>query len=305
MEFEGPNIMEFKGPNLAPEQLKESLKRITTHDYSRGGLEFDDQVLSDYINELNFLTPPDTPALSRRLRDHPAAALLQDEKLQKLGLLRARIENVRAAILRDTSQNCLNLPALLVAAPVIAVPCTQLFAEGYYSDINEILLKASQLVSKRTVDELERIRLSLEAEYHKSLSTWKPSDEEWNTVEAIVHSRTDRNIQIRDRTEPTNPAFVIPPDVSKGHTLITPNPELRTLNKTTGRIPGPRRGPRRGNSYQGDQRGRRTSHGGQHTPASETGSRYRESPAEHGRVDHQSPDLGFRRRSQQFRRQRN
>jgi hypothetical protein len=290
--------MEFRGPNLTPEQLKESLTRINTHDYSREGLEFDDQVLADYINEL---TPPATPALSRRLQDHPAAALLQNEKLQKLGLLRARIENVRAAILRDTSQNCSTLPALLVAAPVIAVPCTQLFAEGYYSDINEILLKASQLVSKRTVDELERIRLSLEAEYHKTLSTWKLSDEEWNTVEAIVHSRTDRNIRIRDRTEPTNPAFVIPPDVSKGHTLITPNPELRTLNKTTGRIPG----PRRGNGYQGDQRGRRTSHGGHHTPASEAGSRHRESPAEHGRVDHQSPDLGFRRRSQQFRRQRN
>jgi hypothetical protein len=291
MAEKDPHFYPFKGPEISPEQLREAFKRLGSQDWQDRSTED-----IDLVNYVTFdLTPEGKRSLPRKLETHPAAALLLDQKVQKLGILRARIENIRAAIFRDTYQNCSALPALLVAAPVIAVPCTQLFAEEYYKDINKILLLASRMVSERTISELERIRLILEAEYNETLKSWQPSDEEWEAVRSIVESRTDHNITLRDRTSPENPAFVIPPDVTKGHTLITPNPELRTLNKTTGRIPGKRRS---------DQRGRRTSHGGYYTPVSETGSRTRESPVELGRMDHQSPDLGFRRRNQQSRRPR-
>jgi hypothetical protein len=181
------------------------------------------------------------PWQSIRLESRPDPEALLNPKVQQLGLLRARIENNRRAIIRDTAKSTSGLPAYLVSAPVITVPCTQLFSDKFYTDINELLGEASKNLSARIIREMHRITSDLEAEFQQILVDWAPTEAEEIAVEAVYRSRIDLNIRIQDRPTIENPAFLIKPDASKGHTLITPNPELRTLYKTAGRIPNQRK----------------------------------------------------------------
>lgn len=191
------------------------------------------------------ITMPGPTSMPNNWNNHPAGLelaayprleLLRDERVQKLGIIRARITNIRAAIIRDTGLNATSLPAHLISAPVIAVPCTHLFDEQYYLDCNKLLREASLALSQRTVEELERIRLGLEAEYNAILAGWQPTREEIEAVKSIADHRTEKN-KISERAVPENPAFLLAPDPAKGHTLIVPNPELRTLNKSGNRRP--------------------------------------------------------------------
>ena len=199
---------------------------------------------------------PPSSAASLAFSEHPNLALLQNERVQKLGLLKARITNIRNAIYRDTAKDTSGLPAYLVTAPVITVPCTHLFSDAYYKETNQMLLETSKRLSSRTAEELERIRHDLEGEYQHHLDSCDLTEEEIAAVTAIAAARTDQNIRIQDRPPIRDPSFLIRPDATKGHTLITPNPELRTLHKTASRIPSQRRTYGPPSNQQQDQRQR-------------------------------------------------
>jgi len=203
----------------------------------------DDMAANDAeINEEQLLTSNNGGIPSSLvLSEHPPLELLENTSIHRAGLLKARIDNVRSALLRNTAKAMSGFPAFLVTAPVIAAPCTHLFKNGYFTDVNKILLDASKSLSDRTNKELERIRIDLEGEYQVVMDDWTPSEEEEKAILAVATMRTDQAKTFQDRPPITNTDFLIRPDPTKGHTLITPNPELRALNKTTNRIPGPRR----------------------------------------------------------------
>lgn len=163
-------------------------------------------------------------------------ATVADENVQQIGNLYAKLINLRATSTRYTTLIASKNPPLIVIPPAIAVPCTNYFSTSFEVKSNNILLGASNELSKLVLTELNGIHSSIETEYKSLLNQCRPNKIQLNAALEIAKTKIKSVNAINERP-PLDIDFYIRPDIERKQTMMVANPLLRNLNATGQRLP--------------------------------------------------------------------
>ena len=163
-------------------------------------------------------------------------ATVADENVQQIGNLYAKLINLRATSTRYTTLIASKNPPLVVIPPAIAVPYTSLFSTSFEVKSNNILLGASNELSKLVLIELNGIHSSIEAEYKTLLNQCRPNNIQLNAALEIAKTKIKSVNAINDRP-PLDIDFYVRPDIERKQTMMVANPLLRNLHATGQRLP--------------------------------------------------------------------
>ena len=125
------------------------------------------------------------------------------------------------------------VPSTLYVPPLVEVPLTKSFSEEWYTEADKISLTASKPLATLTINELARIKRSLQVDYDKLVSFVNPSEDEFQKIyEAVTSTPKEPSSTMKDTPLPLRFNDREP----KG-TFIEPNDDLRKIYSTSGLRP--------------------------------------------------------------------
>lgn len=164
-----------------------------------------------------------------------------DPTIQKLGNAAAKMRNLNAAITREVDRLANGVPSLLAQAALVKMPYGADFSEDYFKECNEAFLNISLWHTKRSIEELIRIRNEEWAVWDQlmaSLAPRKLTQQEWEQMNVIMESKLRNYAPMATNcTDPKTLKFLLPPDTEKRHTFVGPNQALRSMYTTSGQRP--------------------------------------------------------------------